>query len=495
MIRNAIILFYLVTALYFYNGASWNQNARLDTIYSFVEPGEFQYSFKIDKFLPDPVQNINTGDWAQYHGHYYSNKAPGTALIGIPFYFVIYHLESFFNFNFQSWKIELLNAYLINAFISIIPLCFGLYFFAGFLERLGCQERHANLIVLSLAFGTYLLPYSTQIWGHTTSAAFVMIALGQYHNSNKKGDLLFSFFLGLAGLCDYLAVVVLLPLLAIRFFNKASWQFMLLGLFPIFFIHCVYSYLCFEAPFDLVSKHMNQKFVDADKTFGVFGSLESEALMQLTFGGKRGIFQQMPVLMLCFYGVIRWTFRSWRDPWLLISLVSIIGMLLINSSFNGWHGGASIGARYQILALPFYFLILKEVDLSRVIKPVFYLLTLVSSINMLLISFVGIFCPDLDRNPLYGFAYNLFYKAVIGSIDGVQANRIWGYLTPFPVPVRLQSLDPEFSNFSKYTAMNFGELVGLPEGLSWIPLIVIFLLGFIYFLNLEDRRARKARSG
>ena len=79
-----LISFVFLVHGYFYNGASWNQNARYDQIYAFVEPGHGETgSFRIDRFIVDPKQGRNTGDWAFHGGHYYSNKAPGAAFLGI----------------------------------------------------------------------------------------------------------------------------------------------------------------------------------------------------------------------------------------------------------------------------------------------------------------------------------------------------------------------------------------------------------------------------
>src|SRR5271169_4349145 len=59
---------------YFYEGAGWNQNSRLDLVRAIVEQG----TLRIDAF------HQNTGDKALVNGHYYSDKAPGLALLAVP---------------------------------------------------------------------------------------------------------------------------------------------------------------------------------------------------------------------------------------------------------------------------------------------------------------------------------------------------------------------------------------------------------------------------
>ncbi len=64
----------LVSYAYFYEGGGWNQNSRLDLVRAIVEQG----TLRIDPF------HENTNDKAFANGHYYSDKAPGLALLAVP---------------------------------------------------------------------------------------------------------------------------------------------------------------------------------------------------------------------------------------------------------------------------------------------------------------------------------------------------------------------------------------------------------------------------
>ena len=59
---------------YFYEGAGWNQNSRFDLVRAMVEQG----TLRIDAY------HENTDDKAFANGHYYSDKAPGLALLAVP---------------------------------------------------------------------------------------------------------------------------------------------------------------------------------------------------------------------------------------------------------------------------------------------------------------------------------------------------------------------------------------------------------------------------
>ena len=68
----ATVLF--VSYAYFYAGGGWNQNSRFDLIRAIIEQG----TLRIDAY------HENTRDKAFFRGHYYSDKAPGLALLAVP---------------------------------------------------------------------------------------------------------------------------------------------------------------------------------------------------------------------------------------------------------------------------------------------------------------------------------------------------------------------------------------------------------------------------
>ena len=77
LIRMRALLIFAVTFFsyaYFYEGAGWNQNSRFDLVRAIIE----QRTLRIDDFQQ------NTGDKAFANGHYYSDKAPGLALLAVP---------------------------------------------------------------------------------------------------------------------------------------------------------------------------------------------------------------------------------------------------------------------------------------------------------------------------------------------------------------------------------------------------------------------------
>src|SRR5438552_15452015 len=74
--RRALLIFVVtfVSYAYFYEGGGWSQNSRFDLVRAIVEQG----TLRIDAY------HENTQDKAYYQGHYYSDKAPGLALLAVP---------------------------------------------------------------------------------------------------------------------------------------------------------------------------------------------------------------------------------------------------------------------------------------------------------------------------------------------------------------------------------------------------------------------------
>jgi hypothetical protein len=90
---NLFLLVFLAHA-YFASATGWNQIARIAMIFAIVEPGPYQLTGRIDEFVEPNARNFFSGDWARGRGeHFYSNKAPGVSLIGVPAYAALHALE------------------------------------------------------------------------------------------------------------------------------------------------------------------------------------------------------------------------------------------------------------------------------------------------------------------------------------------------------------------------------------------------------------------
>ena len=472
----ALVVF--VGAAYFYGGASWNQNARLDAIFTFVEPGPHQWTFRIDPFLPDPELGINTGDWTAAGGHYFANKAPGTMLLGALFYLPLYHAEDALGLDLNHPGLQHLNAYLINLGVSVVPLTAALVIWARFLAtRIG--PSRAVAVTLLTFFATPLFPYATQLWGHPTAAAFAMlgvVAAGAGRSARGAAPASSGLFAGLAVLSDFLA----LPVVAGLFFvwTRGGWRpvmrFVGGGLAPALLLF-FYQWYCFGDPLRLPTEGTNPMFIEEARALGLFGWPSGVALVQLTVGPYRGLLFQAPIFIGALLGFVRWRRRDRSDALFWLATGCSLATLLWVSTFNGWHGGSTVSARYLIVVLPLMMLGIAEFAEDVRSRWLLALLALPSLVGMLAIAAVNPLVSEWHLNPFLGEIMRQF-------VDGT--------LHPRVIPIRLQGLGADQA-WRAYSAWNWGDWLGLSGLVRLAPWVVLVGAGSTLAL-LSARRQERA---
>jgi hypothetical protein len=478
-----ITLIVLIAGAYFCGSGSWNQNARLDAIFSFVEPGPHRWTFRIDPFLPFPDRSVNTGDWTRIGEHYYANKAPGTILLGVLAYLPLHWLEAALDVSSDEPMIEILNAYWINVWVSVVPLALASALWYRLLSRQVSAQR-AVALTLCTFFATALFPYSTQLWGHTTAAGFVMMAWWSSDaaagSPRRLPHVATGALAGLAVLCDFLAFPAALALVlgaGLKRGTRLGWL-CVGGLGPVLLL-LGYQWYCFGSPWSLPTEHTRSQFVDTTRVLGLFGWVDPTALLDLTLGPRRGLFFQMPLLLAAAVGYVFWFRRARFDfePWANAS--AFILTLALVASFNGWHGGATVCARYLIPATPLLARGLAALPSGRWATVGLAALAVPSSCNMLAVAAVGPLAPDTLANPLRSFIYPHFLA---------------GRLHPYPWPIRLQALHPDFSAWSQLTVWNFGDVLGL-TGLARLLPLVTLIAGASFLAIRLARSSREPSKG
>ena len=459
------ILFLLIFLLagYFSNAGSWNQNARLNSIFAYVEPGPDRYTFHFDRFMTRPELNLTTGDWSKHSSHYYSNKAPGTTLFGIIPYSFLYLLETSQNVDLENPYISYANRYLINLAVSVFPLACAVVALLKLLVSLGHSIRRAALVCLCFAFGTILFPYSTQLWGHTTAASLVVISLQRFYDKESPSFFWSGCYAGLAVCTDYFAALAAIAifLLAAKRNFRCCISIFAGGLIPAILLG-TYHTICFGSPFSLPTDYTNPAFIDPGYKLGLFGSISIEALWQLTFGEMRGLFFTMPLLFCSVLGFYFWAKDAKSRALCFASVLVIVGLLLLNASFNGWHAGASVAARYQIVALPFW--ILPLVYIPRKFFKFCLLPAVLSAFQMLAIAAVSPIAPDIGSPPR---------PHPSPMLDWVYPKFLAGDLAQFVYPMRFQFFNPDISQFINDSSWNFGMILGTRNLYTLLPLVVL----------------------
>jgi hypothetical protein len=130
-----------------------------------------------------------------------------------------------------------------------------------------------------------------------------------------------------------------------------------------------YHRYCFGSPFALANKFQNPMFVDttqtsANKLWGILRVMpDKQVLQELLFGTYRGILHTQGWVFIAMIGMVVVVCSNWwgsrfsvRDKLLrdsaVFSFVGLALLLVMNGSFNGWHGGATPGPRYLSIVMP-----------------------------------------------------------------------------------------------------------------------------------------------
>ncbi len=396
-------------------------------------------------------------------------------LLGIPIYFALYHSERLLSIAPTSPTVTVYNCWTLNIFLTVLPVTASVLFFWRLLRRRNKVDyRWAFLLTASLYFGTLILPFSTQLWGHATAAAFWAIAVALFARQRPVQMVLAGFVIGLAVLCDiavsFTVPALLTVLLARRKLQLAGW-FLAGGLLP-FCALLAYNQICFGEYLTLASFHSAPGFIDENAVGGLFGPASfAEAAWGISFSPYHGLFWFMPVCLAALgLGVASVIRRQWN--WLHIVCLSVFGAVFImNLLFNGWHGGDSSGPRYLISVLP-AIVLLAALPAStpwfarhRLALTVIVVVTaLLSMANMAVITSVTPQAMQYHRgrrttwrNPLMNM-YGILLRDHRVHIAGYDMVRRDSDITDLPYDAR---------------AFNVGTLAGISGAASVIPGVVI----------------------
>lgn len=287
-------------------------------------------------------------DYAERDGHTYSDKAPGQEILAIPVYgaarlvgaepALVPRVAS----NLTLWWVTLWSAGIPA--VAIIVLA------AVAAHRRGTPIPLPALA--TLAFGTMLLPFAANLYGHVLGAALGFGAWLVFDRApvTWKRGLTGGALIGLAVAVEYpLAIVgiVLAALLAIR----RQWTGLagyVVGGLPFAALLAVYQNAAFGSPF---ASGYTDKSSHQGASLLITGVPKLTMLAEVLFG-SRGLLLFTPVVGVGIYGLVR-LWRQERDSGALVALIVTAGFLLLQAGWvNPW-GGDGPGPRYVIPMLPF----------------------------------------------------------------------------------------------------------------------------------------------
>ncbi|MFZ5917174.1 MAG: hypothetical protein ACOYZ7_09595 [Chloroflexota bacterium] len=470
-------LFLLLLLCYTYTLPRWadpNQNSRLDMIVAVVDDGTFQ----IDKYVD------NTVDYARIDGHYYSDKAPGAAFLGIPVYAALKQVLDLplmdglmdrlagnealkatlrqEGSGLLETKVRLAIAQVALTFVAAaLPSALLGVWMYRLLARFSARPWPRIVTVLGYGLLTPAFAYAGSFYGHQLSAAllfgaFYLVFTGQKPLSTGR-LLIAGLLLGYSVITEYPAVLVVGILFAYTLYrleDKRRIGWLMLGGALIAAGWMAYNTAVFGAPLELGYSHSELWTEQHETGFMSLTLPHWPAVWGITFGRFRGLFVLSPLLLLAAPGfVLWWRSGQGRAEW-WVALGSAAALFLFNASSIMWWGGFAIGPRYLLPGLPF-----------------------------LALGLLFVFRRWGDRAWFKGLAAALALWSLIATWGLTLAEQAFP-----PDTIRHPLLEYAWPNWqSGNIARNLGMFLGLPGVASLLPLAagVALLLAALWGLSRE----------
>jgi len=375
--RVEILLFLMLLACYAYfppRWADWNQNSRLNLTLAMVD----DRSFQIDRFV------ANTGDYAKYNGHYYSDKAPGTSFLAVPVYAAvrpvlqtalvqrfIERLGSSAAFGetlrpdgsgLATEKVYFALVLMIVSFATVaVPSALLGVVLYRFLELFGLATGWRVMIALIYGLATPAFPYSNTFVGHQQVAAllfgaFWLVFLIGQRRLSPRWMLVVGVLLGWTLITEYPAALIVagIGLYALIVLPDRRWIVgaALAGIPPLALM-MAYNFAIFGTVLPVGYKYSELWQAEHQSGFMSLAGPNREALWGITFGVHRGLFLLAPVLLTGLAGFVAWWRAGIYRRELAVCIWAVASFLLFNGSSVMWSGGFGVGPRYLVPMLPF----------------------------------------------------------------------------------------------------------------------------------------------
>jgi len=466
---------------YFFGGSGFNQNATLDQARAIVE----KRTLAITEYAG------NTADLSEFRGRLYPNKAPGTSFLAVIPYLMLYPLERAAGADVGTPPVLTLNLYIVTVIVcGLLGALIAAAMYVAAIQR-GASRQRAVAVALLTAFGTPLFAYSTLLFLHVPSAAFLLLAWLAVFDPERPHPFVAGLAAGIAGLTNYLcipaALILGLALLVRSSGRRRDLLRYVAGGLPGALLLFWYHYRAFGGPFSLPIETENPAFLDEGAFLGIMNLPRADALWGVTFSPYRGLFFLSPILLLALVGLFR--MRS-RPEAVTIAAVTAF-FLLFNTSFNGWHGGYAIGPRYLTPIIPLLAIGLVYVPWRAVIG----VLGAVSIAMNFIATAVDPQPPDSVMNPIRDYALPLLLAGEVPQnrpvpdwlrqlyTGHVAVNRV---AADEALPFKRHAVG---SPASEWASFNLGEAVFAQGHWSSLLPVLLWMCGGWWWL---DRRARSS---
>lgn len=329
-----------------------NENVRLQMTAAIVDDG----TYRIDEVRRRWGW---TNDAAVYEGRYYSVKAPGTSLLGVPVYWA-YRTGC----DLVGAELDRVVAlWLARVFASIVPFLIFLWWFRKWLDG-RVEPLAADVATVAIGLGSMLLGYALLFVSHTTSA---LVAFGSFMILHRRPGapgmgplpaLAAGALAGAVTLFEYpgaiaTGVLGLYALVAIK--PRRNVVFFVLGVVLALLPLLHFQWAAFGHP--LRPGHVfveNPSFRDIHHQ-GVYGAnrFHWDAAYTLLFDRASGLFPLFPFAIAAIPGFVL-LLRTRTERLAALAAVGISVGTYVGICFTEqWRGGWTIGPRYLAVTMPF----------------------------------------------------------------------------------------------------------------------------------------------
>lgn len=292
-------------------------------------------------------------DRATYNGHLRSDKAPGQSLFAVPAYVAVRLVGSE---SARHLRVESnLGLWFVTLWSATLPLAALLAMLYVTCARFAGRSV-ACIVVLAFGFGTILLPYSANLFGHDLAAALgfgAWFALERTPLSARRARVA-GFLAGAAVLVEYQAAIiacVLLVFLAVRERRRVR-DFAAGALAPLIVL-AGYHWRAFGAPWRTPAAFYSG-VIDGTSEGG-YSIPTVHRLLQI-FGGERGLWVGAPIALIAI-GCAVWQVGAGDRPAVrthaIVALAIVIPYIVLSAGWSGTWLLEDPGPRYLIPSLPF----------------------------------------------------------------------------------------------------------------------------------------------
>jgi hypothetical protein len=475
----ALAIVLLASYAYFYQGGGWNQNTRFDLVRAVTE----RHTLRIDLY------HDNTGDKAEFGGHYYSDKAPGASFTAVPPVAAARVVLRFAGVDLYEPATITALSHVATLFAAGLPAALAALSVFWISRRFGTGDGAAGLAAVVCGLGTPLWAYATVLYGHALAAGCLALALfGVMRLGDGAGVSIarVGFWTGAAA---GWAVVTEFPasIPAAMIVACAGWQMraeparlkraMLalgIGLSVPAAVLLLHNWLAFGSLFHIGYSSETAGFEGMET--GIFGVNwpKLDVLGELLLGTYRGLLPLAPVLVVAPFGF--WILLRQRSarPAALVAAGVAAYYFLMTAGYVYWDGGWSYGSRHLGPALPFVVLGVAPVwqrtgRLGRVLLLVLACL----SVGQSLVAVSTTAQPPGGRGAPADPMRELLWPAFASGEFPIGWQSVLERQAPSEAPAELRRRGIPRASW------NLGQLVGLTGHASLVPLMLVWIGGLI----------------